>query len=133
MIDIANIRKCEERLHRLCFSLLHQMEMTKQAYKELLKRPEWKRKRMEILNRDGHRCTNCGNGKNLQTHHRQYNDYSRTGKLVPFRFFCSPNRLNVAINGVMKKCILIANYKFFDIIDEELVDLPDFHTLQPSR
>ena len=88
---------------------------------------------MEILNRDGHRCTNCGNGKNLQTHHRQNNDYSRTGKLVPFRFFCSANRLNVAINRVIKKCILIANYKFFDIIDEELVDLPDFHTLQPSR
>ena len=47
-------------------------------------------------------------------------------------FFYSPNRMNVAITRAMKKCIVIANYKVFDIIDEELVDLPDFQTLQPS-
>ena len=82
MIFCANVIKCEERLHRRCISLPHQTEMMKQAYNELLQRPEWKRKRMEILNRDGHRCKNCGNDKNLQIHHRQYIKYSRTGKHV---------------------------------------------------
>ncbi len=47
-------------------------------------------------------------------------------------FFYSPNRLNVAITRGIKKCIVIANYKVFDIIDEELADLADFHNLKPS-
>lgn len=47
-------------------------------------------------------------------------------------FFYSPNRLNVAITRGIKKCIVIANYKVFDIIDEELVDLPEFNLLKPS-
>lgn len=47
-------------------------------------------------------------------------------------FFYSPNRLNVAITRAMKKCIVIANYKVFDIIDEELSELPGFTQLKPS-
>jgi superfamily I DNA and/or RNA helicase len=47
-------------------------------------------------------------------------------------FFYSPNRLNVAITRGIKKCIVIANYKVFDIIDEELSELEDFNTLKPS-
>lgn len=47
-------------------------------------------------------------------------------------FFYSPNRLNVAITRAIKKCIVIANYKVFDIIDEELCDLPEFTSLKPS-
>lgn len=47
-------------------------------------------------------------------------------------FFYSPNRLNVAITRAIKKCIVIANYKVFDIIDEELIDIPEFPLLKPS-
>lgn len=47
-------------------------------------------------------------------------------------FFYSPNRLNVAITRGIKKCIVIANYKVFDIIDEDLVDIPEFSMLKPS-
>ena len=47
-------------------------------------------------------------------------------------FFYSPNRLNVAITRAMKKCIVIANYKVFDIIDEELVDLQEYDELRSS-
>lgn len=47
-------------------------------------------------------------------------------------FFYSPNRLNVAITRAMKKCIVIANYKVFDIIDEELVDLDGYDELKSS-
>jgi DNA replication ATP-dependent helicase Dna2 len=47
-------------------------------------------------------------------------------------FFYSPNRLNVAITRAIKKCIVIANYKVFDIIDDELVDVEEFEQLKPS-
>lgn len=47
-------------------------------------------------------------------------------------FFYSPNRLNVAITRAIIKCIVIANYKVFDIIDEELIDIPEFSILKPS-
>lgn len=47
-------------------------------------------------------------------------------------FFYSPNRLNVAITRAIKKCIVIANYKVFDIIDEELAEMADFSNLKPS-
>jgi DNA replication ATP-dependent helicase Dna2 len=47
-------------------------------------------------------------------------------------FFYNPNRLNVAITRAIKKCIVIANYKVFDIIDEELLDLPEFPKLKPD-
>jgi DNA replication ATP-dependent helicase Dna2 len=47
-------------------------------------------------------------------------------------FFYSSNRLNVAITRGIKKCVVIANYKVFDIIDEELSELEDFDTLKPS-
>lgn len=47
-------------------------------------------------------------------------------------FFYSPNRLNVAITRAIKKCIVIANYKVFDIIDEELKDHKDYQDIKNS-
>ncbi len=47
-------------------------------------------------------------------------------------FFYSPNRLNVAITRAIKKCIVIANYKVFDIIDEELKDHKDYKEIKSS-
>jgi superfamily I DNA and/or RNA helicase len=47
-------------------------------------------------------------------------------------FFYSPNRLNVAITRAIKKCIVIANYKVFDIIDEELKDHKDYQEIKSS-
>ena len=47
-------------------------------------------------------------------------------------FFYSPNRLNVAITRAIKKCFVIANYKVFDIIDEELKDLDEYHEIKDS-
>ncbi len=47
-------------------------------------------------------------------------------------FFYSPNRLNVAITRARVKCVVIANYKVFDLIDEELVEIPNYSELKPS-
>ena len=47
-------------------------------------------------------------------------------------FFYSPNRLNVAITRAINKCLVIANYKVFDIIDEELKDINGYKDLQEN-
>lgn len=46
---------------------------TKITYREKLRDPRWQKVRLEILNRDGWACTNCGNEKEeLQVHHEEY-------------------------------------------------------------
>lgn len=43
------------------------------SYSELLKRPEWQKKRLEIMQRDGFRCRECGSTeKTLHVHHLIY-------------------------------------------------------------
>jgi len=44
-------------------------------YRELLRRPEWQCKRQVILDRDGHRCIQCGRADGvLDVHHCRYID-----------------------------------------------------------
>jgi DNA replication ATP-dependent helicase Dna2 len=47
-------------------------------------------------------------------------------------FFYSPNRLNVAITRAIKKCIVIGNYKVFDINEEELLNHEEYQNVKPS-
>ena len=47
-------------------------------------------------------------------------------------FLYSPNRLNVAITRAIKKCFVIANYKVFEIIDEELKVHEDYKEIKDS-
>jgi hypothetical protein len=43
------------------------------TYQEKLKDPRWQKKRLEILERDGWCCTNCGSDKStLHVHHNVY-------------------------------------------------------------
>ncbi len=49
------------------------------TYLEMLLTERWKQKREEILERDKHKCRNCGCGKNLEVHHRQYHKDIKTG------------------------------------------------------
>ena len=46
--------------------------MTKTEYAKLLKDPRWQAKRLEILERDGNKCTICGRTNYLQVHHKFY-------------------------------------------------------------
>lgn len=44
------------------------------TYAEKLKDPRWQKKRLEILNRDGFKCTRCeSEKKTLHVHHLYYN------------------------------------------------------------
>jgi hypothetical protein len=46
---------------------------TKETYRELLKHPNWQRKRLEILERDHFTCVLCGDAdKTLHVHHWKY-------------------------------------------------------------
>lgn len=47
-------------------------------------------------------------------------------------FFYSPNRLNVAITRAIKKCFVLANYKVFDIKEEELSSHTDYQAIKES-
>jgi hypothetical protein len=42
------------------------------TYKEQLQSEEWKAKRLEILERDGHKCVACESTNRLQVHHSKY-------------------------------------------------------------
>lgn len=47
--------------------------MAKPTYWELLKHPNWQRKRLEVMERDGFECTDCGaDNKTLNVHHTYY-------------------------------------------------------------
>lgn len=47
--------------------------MTKELYSKLLRRKEWKLKRIVILERDSHICQKCGKqGGSLHVHHKLY-------------------------------------------------------------
>lgn len=49
------------------------------TYIEMLLTERWRQKRVEILDRDNHKCRNCGGDQNLEVHHRQYHRDSKTG------------------------------------------------------
>lgn len=73
----------------------------------------------------------------LQGQERDYIIYSMSNSnpleaKLRLEFFYSPNRLNVAITRGIKRCIVIANYKVFDIIDEKLTEIPDYETHKPN-
>lgn len=58
--------------------------MTKEEYLELLKSPEWQKKRLEIFERDNFSCLSCGcTTKNLQIHHLRYLAYDTLPWLYP--------------------------------------------------
>ena len=48
--------------------------MTKEEYAKLLKDPRWRDKRLEILERDDNKCTECGSNYRLHVHHKIYED-----------------------------------------------------------
>lgn len=55
--------------------------MNKEEYNKLLQDPRWKAKREEILERDGHKCTNCRCTSGLQVHHIVYE-----GDIAPWEY-----------------------------------------------
>ena len=44
----------------------------RERYRWLLHDEQWRRRRLEIMRRDGFRCRRCGSRVNLNVHHRWY-------------------------------------------------------------
>lgn len=57
-------------------------DVLKMTYDELLKSPQWIKKRKLILDRDNNKCLNCNSQKRLHVHHRQYRYNSILGGFV---------------------------------------------------
>lgn len=51
------------------------------TYIQLLKKPQWKEKRLEILKRDSYKCLVCKSEKQLNVHHRIY-----IGNRLPWKY-----------------------------------------------
>jgi len=71
----------------------------------------------------------------MQGQERKYIIYSMSNShpLESMRrldFFYSPNRLNVAITRAINKCIVIANYKIFDIKEDELKNHNEYQSVK---
>lgn len=56
------------------------------TYEDLLQKDEWKKRRDEILARDGHRCVKCKSANNLQVHHRYYAMYPNNEMAKPWDY-----------------------------------------------
>ena len=58
----------------------------KLIYKKLLQDPNWKAKRIKILNRDNYCCRYCGSTKYLKVHHKYYSRYPNGDKVMPWNY-----------------------------------------------
>jgi hypothetical protein len=71
------------------------------------RRPEWQRKRLEIMDRDGWACTHCDNpGRELQIHHAFY-----SGKRKPWEY---PDE---SLHTLCKEC-----HEEFEIIRKRMLE-----------
>lgn len=58
----------------------HEAIYDQSQYAEALLSGQWKEKRREILERDLHKCRNCGSSQSLHVHHRQYHKIKLSGE-----------------------------------------------------
>jgi 5-methylcytosine-specific restriction endonuclease McrA len=67
--------------------MLHNHQYRGLEYGELLSFPQWKKRRKQILLRDGRKCRSCGDTGFLQVHHRQYHVIKSIGKFkLPWKY-----------------------------------------------
>ena len=60
--------------------MTEQIQNLKISYRDSLEDPKWKQLRLQVLERDYHRCRCCGAQAQLQIHHRQYHRRKNTGE-----------------------------------------------------
>lgn len=51
-----------------------------EKYREGLQDSRWRKKRDQVLERDGHQCRSCGKRESLHVHHRQYHRERASGE-----------------------------------------------------
>ena len=97
--------------------------MTK-SYGEKLKDPRWQKKRLEILERDGWECTNCGTKDvELHVHHLKYNGNPWDAKNEDLQTLCKD------CHAIAKGSVEIINDITDMIMQFSLKELSIFQTL----
>ncbi len=93
--------------------------MDKNNYIEQLKTTNWQKKRLEVFNRDGFKCTACNSENNLQVHHKAYKygkapwDYN----LVNFVTLCDKCHEHVTIQKKSIKLLFDVYFNEPDRLD----------------
>jgi hypothetical protein len=63
--------------------------MAKPTYYELLRKPEWQRKRLEVMDRAGFKCEECGDtSTTLNVHHKYYTKGAMPWEYPDFALVC---------------------------------------------
>lgn len=58
----------------------------KTTYEDLLRRNEWREKRLKIISRDNYKCAYCNNTHDLQVHHKYYSIYPNGERVLPWNY-----------------------------------------------
>ena len=100
--------------------------MSKQDYFEKLRSPQWQRKRLEIMKRDGFRCRCCGeDSKTLNVHHKIYRKGAEPWEYEDENFMtlCEPchSQTHDFINDIKKN--IRSSYHAFWLM--KMSELPD--------
>lgn len=53
----------------------YQRRRRRAAYVAYLRSPQWQVVRLQVLRRDGWRCTRCGDTQSLEVHHLHYENF----------------------------------------------------------
>lgn len=86
--------------------------MTKEEYNNMLLDPRWKKRRRQIIKRDGKKCTKCGSTKHLEVHHIKYRngiapwEYN-DDEMITLCMYC-----HGAIHGLSRRDVFLRFLKF---------------------
>lgn len=96
--------------------------MNKEDYKIALTNPLWRAKRLEILKRDGYKCTKCSKTTKLHVHHIIYSgEYPWESKNEELITLCK--KCHEAVHGIQSKKVVTKrrrNNKSFYVTEESL-------------
>lgn len=84
----------------------------KKIYRENLKRPEWQRKRLEVMSRDEFTCKLCGDKDTiLNVHHHDYHGKPWEADIEQLITCCEPCHLYVMHNPDVTKIMSVHKFQ----------------------
>lgn len=93
--------------------------MSSPSYSELLKHPEWQKKRLEILQEHNFTCEMCFcDDKTLHVHHIQYKKGKKPWEYEKQNFMVLCEEFHVLQSGYQSDCLKYIN-QIFQNIDED--------------
>lgn len=96
-------------------------------YKELLKSPKWQKKRLEVFQRDGFKCTFCSDSETqLQVHHLRYHKNPIEQSISDLVTLCKDcHEITSGVGNDFKKAVYIHGVKYLFVKDGVLIKTKD--------